>query len=356
MKEKLFLALGAIIILASVPGIIHAAADQSLSSSQQTTLKKNWHAIQQKIKGPYSVNYCVCTDGTKKPVQAEDGSIADRCKRTNFCGAFRAPWGEALTNSGMYVGNIFSSDLFEWDNISNHHNLVRGYILENHYILTHPDSKLAQMQTYKGLKGAEYEARDMPLFEEKYLSLPSYNDYRHFILSYELARRFFSKDDQANIQNIRNLAIAIQQHDRNFKPMRDAVHGRIAASLLPMLADYRNNLPQAKTKERGQITELITSIQSLTSLDESILAPQINALSDKSLQGLFSNFLNHNSTDPIRKIVSLAELMVLARHTVAAQQSAPSDSRKLITLNITAAAIWLAIFITQNGMLIQSSP
>ncbi len=57
----------------------------------------------------------------------------------------------------MYVGNIFSSDLFDWDIIPDHHNLVRGYILENYYMTSHPKSKLAEMQTYGGLKGAEYE-------------------------------------------------------------------------------------------------------------------------------------------------------------------------------------------------------
>ncbi len=339
MKKKLLLTLSTAAVMVIAPLISHGAADQSLTASQQKMLKKNWQTIQQKIKGPYSANYCVCSDGTKKPVQGKDGSIANRCKSTNFCGAFRAPWGEALTDTGMYVGNIFSSDLFEWDNISDHHNLVRGYILENHYILTHPDSKLAKMQTYKGLKGAEYEARDMPMFQEKYLSQPSYNDYRHFILSYELARRFFSKNDQANIQNIRNLAITIQQHDHNFKPMRDAVHGRIAASLLPMLSNYRDNLPKSKAKEQAQITELMAAIESLTSLDESILSPQIKALSDKSLRDLFSNFLHPKSEDPIQKINSLTELMVLARHTVAEKKSNASDGRKLTTINVTAAAI-----------------
>ena len=233
MKHSIlsFLAGALCILLTALSGSSLASTTQELTADQQEMLRQSWQTIQKEEKGPYSLNYCVCTDGSKKPVQAEDGTISNRCKSTNFCGAFRAPIGETLTTTGMYVGNIFSSDLFDWDKITDHHNLVRGYILENYYMTTHPRSKLAEMQTYGGLKGAEYEARDMPIFQEKYFLDPAYNDYRHFILSYELERRFFTRNDQGNIQKIRDLAIIIQQYDRQFKPLRDAVHGRISASL-----------------------------------------------------------------------------------------------------------------------------
>ncbi|NOQ46526.1 MAG: hypothetical protein GQ559_07620, partial [Desulfobulbaceae bacterium] len=212
MKKTILsvLTLTSLVLLTALSGSSLASANKELTAAQQKMLKQNWQTIQKKIKGPYSVNYCVCTDGTKKPVQAKDGSIANRCKNTNFCGAFRAPCGEALTATGMYVGNIFSSDLFAWNKIPDHHNLLRGYILENYYMTSHPESKLAEMQTYGGLKGVEYEARDMPIFQEKYLADPTYNDYRHYILAYELQRRFFTRNDQGNIQKIRNLAITIQ--------------------------------------------------------------------------------------------------------------------------------------------------
>jgi phosphohistidine swiveling domain-containing protein len=334
-----FLLGSALLAVVNLPGTVQAAATQELTTAQKKVLKQNWQTIQHKKKGPYSVNYCVCTDGTKKPVQAKDGSIANRCQHTNFCGAFRAPWGEALTDSGMYVGNIFSSDLFDWDRIKDHHNLVRGYILENYYMTVHPKSKLAEMQTYGGLKGAEYEARDMPIFQEKYLSSDTYNDYRHYILAYELERRFFTRNDQGNIQKIRNLSITIQQHDKNFKPLRDAVHGRIAASLLPLLTDYRDKLPASRKQEKAQINELITHVEQLTSLDETILDPQIASLTDPAVKGLLKKLINHGSKDPVKKITSLAELMTLSRHAVANRDVAPADRRKLIGVNITTAAV-----------------
>ena len=341
MKKKILsiVTAASLTLLTALPASLQAAATQELTSSQKKMLKQNWQIIQQKIKGPYTVNYCVCTDGTKKPVQAKDGSIANRCKHTNFCGAFRAPWAEKLADVGMYVGNIFSSDLFDWDKISDHNDLVRGYILENYYMSVHPDSKLAQMQTYGGLKGAEYEARDMPIFQEKYLSSPTYNDFRNFLLAYELERRFFTKNDQGNIQKIRNLAISIQQHDHNFKPLRDAVHGRIAASLIPLLAHYRDQLPPKKKAEKEQISELMAEIRQLTSLDESILGPQINEISDTAVKGLLKNLINHKDKDPVAKITSLAELMVLSRHEVAGKDASPSDKRKLVGINVTAAAV-----------------
>ena len=341
MKKRIIaLCTAACLVLpAAMAGTSLAAATQELSAAQKKMMTHSWHTIQQKIKGPYTVNYCVCTDGEKLPVQAKDGSIANRCKHTNFCGAFRAPWAEKLGSAGMYVGNIFSSDLFDWDKIANHNDLVRGYILENYYMSAHPESKLAQMQTYGGLKGAEYEARDMPLFQEKYLSSPTYNDFRNFLLAYELERRFFTKNDQGNIQKIRNLAISIQQHDHKFKPMRDAVHGRIAASLIPLLSHYRDQLPSSKKGEKKQISELIDNIKKLTSLDESILGPQIDELSNAAIKGLLKNLIDHKGKDPVAKITSLAELMVLSRHEVAGKDVSAADKRKLVGINVTAAAV-----------------
>ena len=318
---------------------VDAAAVQELTAVQKNILKQNWKSIQRKIKGPYSLNYCVCTDGTRKAVLADDGSIANRCERTNFCGAFRAPVGEALTSTGMYVGNSFASDLFEWDKFPNHHNLVQGYILENYYMAAHPKSKLAEMQTYRGLKGAEYEARDMPRFQEKYLADPSYNEYRHFLLSYELERRFFTRNDQGNIQKIRNKSSIIQQHDKEFKPMRDAVHGRISSYLFPLLTTYRDALPHSETREKKQIDELITLIRQLTSMDASILRPQIKALSNTSIKVALKKLIAFKAHDPSGNISRLAELMVQARHAVAEKKVSLSDARKLIALNVTTVAV-----------------
>ena len=39
----------------------------------------------------------------------------------------------------MYIANIFSRDGHLWSTFPNHHDLVRGYILEKYFIETHPE-------------------------------------------------------------------------------------------------------------------------------------------------------------------------------------------------------------------------
>ena len=51
----------------------------------------------------------------------------------------------------------------------------------------------------------------MPLFFERFLERRKYNDFRHFILAYELQKRYFVRNDQGEIQKIRNLASSIRQ-------------------------------------------------------------------------------------------------------------------------------------------------
>lgn len=341
MKKTILLALtGALFCFTTIfPGMSQASVSRGLSVDQEEVLKKSWQTIQTAEKGPYSVNYCVCMDGQKLPVQAADGTISNRCKDTNFCSAFRDSLGETLAATGMYVGNIFASDLFDWDKIPDHHDLIRGYILENYYMAIHPKSKLAEMQTYGGLKGAEYEARDMPIFQEKYLLDPTYNDYRHYILAYELERRFFTRNDQGNIQKIRDLAVTIQRYDRKFKPLRDSVHGRISASLITPLTDYRDALSASKKKEKEDLTELISDIKKLTTLDESILIPQVESLSNSQTKDQLKALIVQKDDDLVKNIINMAEIMVQSRRAVAEQRVSASDRRKLIGINVTGAVV-----------------
>ena len=246
-----------------------------LTEAQKKKLDRNFKLVLSKKKGPYTPNYCVCNDGKKLPVMDKQGRIADRCgANTRFCAAFRAEWAKAIATEGMYIGDLFSPDLFEWKTFPDKHDLVRGYILERFFVDTHPEHKLAEMKAYGGLSGAEYEARDMPLFFERYLSEKDFNDSRHFILAYELQKRFFVRDDWGGIQKVRNLAIQIYAKDKKFKALRDSTHNQISASLIPRLAAYRDPLP-AGSAVRKDIDTLIAEITKLTSLDESALAPQL---------------------------------------------------------------------------------
>lgn len=310
-----------------------------LDDAGKQVLKTQMSIVLGKIKGPYTPNYCVCSDGSKNPVQRKDGSIGNPCGKTRFCAAFRAPAAEKIADYGMYIGNIYSSDLHNWDSIPDHANLVRGYILEKYFVDTHPEHKLAQMRAYGGLMGAEYEARDMLLFFERFLGDPGYNDFQHYLLAYELQKRYFVRNDQGAIQKVRAMASNIQKTDKNFKPLRDATHNQVSASLIPRLESYRDSLAGSRASEKKAISALVSEIRKLTSLDQSALKPEIEKLVGADLRQRLSAMLPGADTAAVATIESLAELMVVARQAIAAGTSTPADSRRLIDLNVTAAAV-----------------
>jgi hypothetical protein len=143
-----------------------------LSPQQPKTVRDNFALSVAKLKGPYTENFCVCADGRKIPVRNSAGQIGIGCKDELFCAAYRAAWAEALATEGMYIGNIFSRDVYLWDTFPDHNDLVRGYILEKYFVETHPNHKLSQLRAFGGLSGAEYETAASARFYERYLSSP----------------------------------------------------------------------------------------------------------------------------------------------------------------------------------------
>jgi hypothetical protein len=315
-----------------------ASSLHPLSVEQKNELQKQFQLTLQKRKGPFGKNVCVCGDGRKELVLRPDGSIQNACgDNTQFCSAFRAPWAEALGRQGVYIGNFFANDLYLWDRFPDPHNLVRGYILEKYFIETHPDHKLAVAKHLRGVSGAEYEAPAVPRFAERYLSENNWSNSRHFLLSYELQKRFFVGEDQGQITRIRNLATQIQGMDPKFKPLRDATHNQISASLIPRLAAYRDRLPNGKT--RTLIGTLIAEIEKLIVLDESALKPQLAQLEDSTIRASLESRMPAKDAVPLSVTESLANIMVLARKTVAKRSVSPADARRLIDLNVTAATV-----------------
>ena len=271
------------IIVTVLPGLGHSIEGPDLDPATRQELERAFAQCLSKKKGPYTQNFCVCRDGEKKPVMLPDGRITSPCSgHAKFCAAYRAPCALVLSQQGMYIGNLFSRDLQDWEEFGDHHDLVRGYILEKFFVDTHPDHKLAQMRAYGGLSGAEYEARDAPRFFERYLEDSSFDDNRHHLLIYELQRRFFVRDEQGQIQTIRNLASRIYAQRKDFKPLRDATHNQVSAALLPRLRSYRETLPAGSA--RDDLGTLIEQVVLLTSLNESVLEPQIAGLEDGSLR------------------------------------------------------------------------
>ena len=240
-----------LLALAGFAQTAEAVRGDTLSDKEESVLKKNFAPCLSKRKGPYTQNFRVCRDGTKAPVMGPDGKIRSPCgNNAVFCAAYRAPWAEALADNRMYIGNIFPRDLYYWDDFADQHDLVRGYILEKFFVETNPKHKLAQLRAYGGLSGAEYEAAAAPRFFERYLVLPSFNASRHFLLAYELQKRFFVRGDQGQIHKVRAMATAIQARHPKFKPLRDATHNQISASLIPKLTAYRDQLPAGETRNQ----------------------------------------------------------------------------------------------------------
>jgi Pyruvate phosphate dikinase, AMP/ATP-binding domain len=305
-----------------------------LSPQQQKTLRENFALCVGRLKGPYTENVCVCPDGRKIPVRGASGQVGIGCKNAVFCAAYRAPWAEALAKQGVYIGNIFSRDLYLWDTFPDHNNLVRGYILENYFVETNPRHKLSQLRAFGGLSGAEYEVAASPRFFERYLAAPEFSETRHFLLAYELQKRFFVREDVGQIQKVRVLAVRIHAADPKFKPLRDAVHNQISGGLLPKLEAYRNALPQGAA--RTQTDELIAEILKLTAVDGRALQSQVAEIQDAAVRAELSALLPQTA-DPVDAMVSLGRFMALARQRVAARKLSGADSRRLIDLVITAA-------------------
>ena len=333
--RRLVLIIAALLAALATAPPARAFSAPELSPQEQKSLRDNFALCVAKLKGPYTENVCVCPDGRKIPVRGSSGALGIGCKDAIFCAAYRAPWAEAVAKDGVYIGNIFSRDLYLWDTFPDHNDLVRGYILEKYFTDTNPNHKLAQLRAFGGLSGAEYETGASIRFFERYLASPEFNDTRDFLLAYELQRRFFVRQDMGQIDKVRALAVRINAADPKFKPLRDAVHNQISPGLLPQLAAYRDKLAPGPT--RTMADQLITELTKLTVVDERALRTQVDDIQDAALRPQLGALLPAENADPVDAIVSLGRLMVLSRQSVAAHTLTPADARKLIDLNITVA-------------------
>jgi hypothetical protein len=319
------------------PQLARAFRPPPLSPQQEKELRANFTLCVGKLKGPYTENTCVCQDGTKLPVRSPTGAVRIPCKDPVFCAAFRAPWAEALGKQRMWIANIFSRDLYLWDSFPDHNDLVRGYILEKYFIDTNPNHKLSQLRSFGGLSGAEYETPAAPRFFERYISAPDFNDVRDFLLAYELQKRFFVRDDLGQIEKVRTMAVRVHNANPKFKPLRDAIHNQLSAGLVPQLVTFRNQLPPGATRQ--QVDDIIVEVTKLTTLDERALTPLVAQIQDEAVRNRLKALIPAPTADPVDAITSLAQLMVLARQTVAARTAAPADARRLIDLDIAAAQV-----------------
>ncbi len=340
--RKRRLSLGIMLTVAALVRTADPAAAMrapQLSPQETAELKRDFATSLSKLKGPYTENFCVCRGSNAKiPVMNARGAITSPCGNNElFCAAFRAPWAEALAKNRVWIANIFSSDLWLWPQIPNHHDLVRGYILEKYFVETNPNNKLAQLKAYGGLSGSEYETGASTAFFERYLAEPGFDDNQHFPLAYELQRRYFVRDDLGQVQKVRSMAVRIQSVKPDFKPLRDAIHNQLSPGIIPLLAAYRDKQPQGAV--RTQVEALLLELSRLTALDESAMRSQLDEIADPALRSRFSAMVPATSAEPIAAMRALGQLMMEARRTVAAGKVSHADARRLIDLDITAAAV-----------------
>ena len=331
------LSLGAALLLLVVyptPGLA-AVPGRELSAADKQALDESFALCMSKPKGPFDRNHCACADGRKERIT--NGPAPCAGSKILVCAAWRMPWAEALMEQRLYLGNVLSRDLHDWKKFSNHHDLVRGFILEKYFIDTHPRHKFAQLRQKRGIAGSEDEARDAPRFFERYLDSDEFREPRHYLLAYELQRRFFVRDDQGRIGRARDLASAIHEAHEPFKPLRDAVHNQINAALLPQLRAYRPKLPDAETLQ--QLDRLIAQVEKLTALDEKALQAQLKEIASEPTRSGLLALLDADADEPLARIRGLANLMRAARRNVEGKRGSAADRRRQIDAAITAATL-----------------
>jgi len=317
-----------------------------LTPNERKELSYLYNAIKAKKKGPFTINTCTCTNGKLAPVADKNMRIRPNpCQELEgvaqlFCSAYRNDLAEKLARHGVYVGNIFSNEVFLWDETPDHHRVAQGFILEKYYMETHPDSKLSMARAYGGISGSEFEVRYAPIFFAKYYALDDWKDFHNYLLQYELQRRFFCKSNLSLINDIRNLSLVMYSNYPPFKPVKDLVHNRLSPGSIPLIEEFQKKHPDDK-KNAHNYSKLIGMIQEMTRVDQDQLKEYLPGISDRGIQELIKKVLSVPKNEPLRLLNSVAELVAASRETVAAKQIPPEEAVTLINLNVSANLLML---------------
>jgi hypothetical protein len=333
-------------LIASWICLVASPVPAELRPEEKRDLRLTYKAIEAKLKGPFDINTCTCTNGRLAPVADKNMRIRPNpCQELEgvgqlFCSAYRNALAEKLARHGVYVGNIFSNEVFLWDDTPDHHRVARGFILEKYYMETHPDSKLTTSRAYGGISGSEFEVKYAPIFFAKYYALDDWNDFHHYLLQYELQRRFFCKLNLSLINDIRNLSLLMYRNYKPFKPVKDLVHNRLSPGSIPLIEAFQKEHPDDK-KNAGNYKKLVELIRQMTHVDQNQLKTYLAEISDETIQDLIKKVLEIPQKDPLGLLHHVAELVKLSRDTVAARQIPPEEAVTLINLNVSANMLML---------------
>lgn len=312
-----------------------AATAEPLSDASKKKLDQNWRLCLLKKKGPFSANTCVCKDGSKEMVRKVNGKLIVPCGGAFvWCEAFRSDWGRAVASEGVWVGNLFKRDVYEWDQVGDPHALVQGYALEHYFIAANPGHKLDQLRAYGGLSGAEYEAAALPELLDLYLARPDFDPEEHYLATFELLRRFRVKNDFKKILRVRNQSSAIQAKDRKFKPYRDRTHNQISASLVPILRQYRDGLPSGSPLA-PKVDELIVGVEELVTPTEDDLRASVASLQAGPTRSELEEALARLDAGGQERALALARILVVTRRALAESP----ERRTLLEVAVDASGL-----------------
>src|SRR6185369_5340847 len=99
------------------------------------------------------------------------------------------------------------------------------------------------------------------------------------------------------------------------------------------------------------VDDLIREIQKLTQLDESALAPQVQAIADKDVRDQMTALVPKADTPAVDAVAALGKMMAAARGAIVAGRIAVADQRRLVDLDVTAAQV-----LQQRGSKLLATP
>jgi hypothetical protein len=312
-----------------------------LTTKDRRALKSAYKGVLAKKKGPFTINYCTCVNGKLAPVADKNMRIrANPCGELMgvgqlFCSAYRNDIAKKLAEQGLYVANIFSNEVFLWDRHKDHHRLTKGFILEKFYMETHPESKLTMSRAYGGISGSEFEVKYAPIYFSKYYSLSDWKDFHHYLVQYELQRRFFCKCNMNLIKDIRNLSLVIYRSYPPFKPVKDLLHNRLSPGLLPLIKDFQKKHPKDK-KNAKNYQKLIELVSQLTQVDKNELKAYLPKISDDGIKQRIDAVLKTSQKAPLTLLHNLSQLVVASRMKTAEKKVKAEEAVELVNLSISA--------------------
>ncbi|MBT8366123.1 MAG: hypothetical protein KJP23_15600, partial [Deltaproteobacteria bacterium] len=226
-----------------------------------TTLREWVQEMKKAPRGPFTRLRWFCNDGTVLPPKAY------ACK-DHGGGVQHGEWTERvklMRDNGYYIANVYADvDPSTFQKDTRHYEIVKQMILEQFLIDADDGWIFRKARYYRGALQTEDETRggrDLLLTLAKD---PDWNQHRYIVLR-EAVRFVPHGREDAPMSEMRQVALAIAEKDKNFENLRIKIHVR------PELSDAEQVRTYAKT--RG-IAEFSSDYEHLAQTIEAVYRPQ----------------------------------------------------------------------------------